>query len=393
MQRASRPFFPGLEEAPLSAFDLSRRLRALAFPASLRRPAGALVLVLAFPCLFPSCSSIGPGKGQGRLTVMSYNVHNLFDAEDSGLEYPEFSVAGGNWDSARYRARLEGLAEVVRAAAPLTRGPDLVCLVEIENQAVLEALRRGPLASSGYSRSLLAPASGQAVNCGILSRWPVLGLKVHGAQAGGRTGRYILEASFDVSGRRLTVFLCHWKSKLGGAEATEAERRCAAALVAGRAAALLRADPAAEFLVCGDFNEGPDEYLACGKAYQTALLPAGAGGADSPKRAEGLCLLVAASPEDAGLEPDGSPALYSPWAASDGWSYLMDGRGERIDGFLLSPGLLDGEGLSMDGFFPLDADFLLDASGAPVPYNARTGAGYSDHLPVVLTLSLAGTSP
>lgn len=354
-------------------------------------------LFLVFPapllvaCL-PACSSMGQTAAPGRVTVMSYNVDNLFDAGDSGLEYPEFSVSSGKWDDARYRSRLERLAEVVRAAAPDARGPDVVCLAEIENRGVLEDLRRGQLASSGYSRSALVPAPGQAVNCGVLTRLPLLGLRAHGIDSGGRRGRYVLEVALEAGGRRLTIFLCHWKSKLGGAAATEPERVLAAGLVAGRAAEILEADPAAEFLVCGDFNEEPDEFAKVGGAYRTALLPVDPG-LPAAATGGGGCLFVTGDRDGAGRRDDGSPVLYSPWSGSDGWSYRLDGRGERIDGFLLSPGLLDGEGLVFESFLPLAADFLLDSSGGPVPYNARTGVGYSDHLPIVLTLSLAAASP
>ena len=349
---------------------------------------------LALAACMASCSSVGQAAASLRITVMSYNVDNLFDAEDSGLEYPEFSVSEGKWDEARYRSRLERLAEVVRAAAPDTKGPDVACLVEVENRRVLEELRRGQLASSGYARSVLVPAPGQAVNCGILTRLPLLGLKAHGIDSRGNQGRYVLEASLDAGGRRLTVFLCHWKSKLGGAEATEPERACAAALVARRAAEILAADPAAEVLVCGDFNEEPSEFAKIGGAYPTALMPAGPGLAGGAAAVPGAaCLLVTGSPAGAGRAEDGSPILYSPWSISDGWSYMLEGRRERIDGFLLSAGLLDGEGLSFESFGPLDGDFLLDSSGVPLPYNARTGAGYSDHLPIVLTLSRASACP
>ena len=366
-------------------------------PLRLSLPLASLAAALA-ACL-PSCSSVGQAAAPPRVTVMSYNVHNLFDAEDSGLEYPEFSVSAGKWDDARYRSRLERLAEVVREAAPATKGPDVACLVEVENRRALEDLRRGQLASSGYAASVLVPAPGQAVNCGILTRLPLLGLRAHGIDSRGSQGRYVLEAALDAGGRRLTVFLCHWKSKLGGAEATEPERACAAALVARRAAEILSADPAAEILVCGDFNEEPTEFEKVGGAYPTALMPfdpgrtGAAAAAGAGAAAGGGCLFVTGDAAGAGRAADGGPVLYSPWPGNDGWSYMMDGRPERIDGFLLSAGLLDGEGLSFESFGPLDADFLLDASGVPVPYNARTGAGYSDHLPIVLTLSLAAASP
>ncbi len=365
-----------------------------------------LALALAF---FAGCQNACVGRGQSQLAIMSYNVHNLFDATDAGSEYPEFKVAGGRWSEARYRSRLEDLAKVIKAADPARKGPDIVCLEEVENLAVLEALRSGPLKSSGYLEAILVPAPGQAVNCGILSRFPAKRALAHGLAQSPRAraaedvlpeedpdvrGRYLLEASFTVEGRELTVFVCHWKSKLGGAEATEAERRQDGSMLAGRVAALLGADPLALLLACGDFNESPDEYLRAGRRYETGLLPWIGGGPLSPgaaaplSPARGLRLYVAEDRMAAGLAPDGSPIMWSPWASASGWSYLNKGVGERIDGFLLAPGLLGKGGFSVSGFCAFDADFLKDGSGAPSPYSMTKGSGFSDHLPVLLTLEL-----
>jgi endonuclease/exonuclease/phosphatase family metal-dependent hydrolase len=350
----------------------------------------SLILAAAVTLAFSGCSSACLSPGPAGLVVMSYNVDNLFDASDSGSEYPEYSVAAGRWDETRYRGRLSSLAEVVRAASPATKGADIACFMEVENRAILEELRRGALASSGYRVSCLVAVPGQAANCGILSRLPLVALHAHGLKAGNREGRYILEARFDVWGRALTVFVCHWKSKLEGAGLTEGERRAAAALVAGRVAEILRADPAAEVLVCGDFNEGPDEFDLVGRAYATALVPT-----EAKDEVKALCdldgstlLLVAADRGAAGLDAEGNPALWSPWPESGGWSYAYGEKRERIDGFLLSPGLLDGEGLSYEAFAPLAEPFLLGPDGLPRAYEPRTGSGHSDHLPLVLRLSL-----
>ncbi|MBL8965734.1 MAG: hypothetical protein JNG85_01925, partial [Spirochaetaceae bacterium] len=217
--------------------------------------------------------------------------------------------------------------------------------------------------------------------------------------AGVNEGRYLLEAEVEAApGRNLRLFVCHWKSKLGGARETEGARREAAALLASRTAALLAAEPGAEFLACGDFNESPDEYLRVGRRYETALMPAeaavqatGAGGADAAGAAQ--CgagrprLLVAGRRVDAGLSGAGV-ALYSPWAEASGFSYVHEGKPERIDGFLLAPGLVDGVGLHFAGFRPLDEAFLLDAAGAPRAWSSSAGSGYSDHLPLLLELAL-----
>jgi hypothetical protein len=179
------------------------------------------------------------------------------------------------------------------------------------------------------------------------------------------------------------VMACHWKSKSGsGAEGTEEARRADAALVHSRVAARLADDPSAELVVCGDFNESPDEYLRVKKRYATAFMPVEQATAALPER-----LLVARSAELA-APLGGEAVLYSPWGEGDGYSYAFRGNRERIDGFLLSPGLLDDAGLRYKSFAVVDADFLLDGEGVPIAWPGSGASGYSDHLPIFLVLEL-----
>jgi len=412
------------------------------------------------------CSSLGPEAGSDSISILSYNVSNLFDDRDDGGEYPEFSIAAGKWSAARFRERLERVSEAVLEALPSERGadgrgvrgagPDILCLVEVENENALDALLDGPLVKSAYRYRAMSRASGSAVNCALASRFPIKAIRSHsfalgaaGSASGGSTtggsreGRRLLEVELEVRGRSLTVFVCHWKSKLGGGAETEAERIGAAALLSSRAAVLMAADPEAEFLAAGDFNEGPDEYLLVGRKYATALFPveevapvsaegrAGGGGAsgsgdsaaleENPAGEPGVSgggsggsgggsgdavavvdeaaseeaavsrfadgLLVSMDPERAGFF-EGRPVLYSPWGPSKGFSYAYEGRRERIDGFLLSPGLLDAKGAAFDDFSVVDAAFLLDSKGFPLGWKPGRSGGYSDHLPIALELAV-----
>ncbi|MDA8424771.1 MAG: endonuclease/exonuclease/phosphatase family protein [Treponema sp.] len=390
----------------------TRRIAVLAFLGS-----AICALALSVSCAVSCSSPFGAAPPRRTLTLMSYNVLSLFDAVDDGTEYPEFSVAKGGWDEVRYRRRLDNLAKVVREGGePSGAAPDLVCLLEVEKPRVLEDLLAGPLKSAGYRCAAMAPAPGAAVNAGLISRLPIVSLRAHAVSGSGasRSGRYVLEAAVDVEGSPLTMLLCHWKSKLEGAEPTEDERRQEAALVEGRVSALLAADPEAAVVVCGDFNENPDEYLRVGKRYATALMPAEE--ARSPNAGR---LLVAAGlpgsaagdpagaapPAGAALSPDLSdtepaaagvaarspaePVLYSPWAGAEGFSYAYKGARERIDGFLLSASLARGGRLAYRDFSVLDAPFLLDASGLPLKWSSFSGSGYSDHLPILLGLDVA----
>ncbi|MCE1195837.1 hypothetical protein LWX53_05005, partial [bacterium] len=187
---------------------------------------------------------------------------------------------------------------------------------------------------------------------------------------------------------RLTVFVCHWKSRREGPAVTEPARRAASALAAARVAEAAAADPGACLIVCGDFNESPDEFSRVKGRYATALMPAPgegapASGEESPEAWSEGVLKVARNKRSAACGAGGA-TLYSPWALSDGFSYVFDGERERLDGFLLGPTLLDGEGLEFSRFAASGDEKLLDGEGEPAAWNGSSG--YSDHLPILLVL-------
>jgi endonuclease/exonuclease/phosphatase family metal-dependent hydrolase len=349
------------------------------------------VCLSAFRCASPLAST--PSR---EVSIVAYNVKSLFDAVDNGTEFREFSVAKGKWDDARYKIRLQRVAEAVFAALPEgTRprgsapGPDLLCLEEIENGSVLEALRTGALAKARYRYAAIANAEGGPFSVCALSRLPILSTSCHSAATvSARSGRDVLELELDAGGRRLFVFVCHWKSKSEGGEVTEALRRETSALLRSLVSERLAKDPAAEVVVCGDFNESPDEYLRVKKRYATAFMPVEEAANAQPDR-----ILVASSASE--TKPFGSSGelvLYSPWAEAGGYSYSFRGGRERLDGFLLSPGLLDETGLRFKRFSSVEALFLVDEKGAPVAWPGTGATGYSDHLPILLVLELKKSS-
>lgn len=366
------------------------------------RPVSILALAaLCCVCLSAfRCASPLSSPSSREVSIVAYNVKSLFDAVDDGTEFREFSVAKGKWDDARYKIRLQRVAEAVLAALPdgsRSRdglpGPDLLCLEEIENAKVLEALRTGPLLRSRYRYAAIAPAEGGPFSVCALSRLPIVSTSCHSAATvGAHSGRDILELELDAGERRLFVFACHWKSKSEGGEVTEAGRRETAALLRSLVSERTAKDPAAEVLVCGDFNESPDEYLRVKRRYATALMPVeeavdlspGTSSSATPDR-----LLVASSASSAKpFGNSGELVLYSPWAESGGYSYSFRGSRERLDGFLLSPGLLDEAGLRFKRFSSVEASFLVDEEGAPIAWPGTGSSGYSDHLPILLVLEL-----
>lgn len=347
---------------------------SLRSPPRARAAAFALLAasILASLAACGSCS-MEPKPGDS-IHIMSYNLMTFFDPVDHGGEYEDFKAAAG-WNDEAYRRRLKNVVSAVRGALP--DGPDILALQEIENERALADLAEE---LGGYPYALMAKDRSVVLSSALLSRYPPLALRAHKAlpPPGGPASapREILEAEIDLGGTTLIVFVCHWKSKLGGAPETEAERRGAAALINALVAARLAAEPGAAVVIAGDLNENPDEYDRVGRAYPTALMPADAG--------PGPWLLLAAEPGGASTA---GPVFFSPWLADDeGYSYVYGDERERIDHLLLSAGAAAGGAVRFEGFDAAPPAFLVDERGRPLAWSTRSGSGYSDHLPVRLSL-------
>lgn len=329
----------------------------------------------------------GAGSGeQSILTILSYNVENLFDAVDNGTEYRDYDPGEGEWSEDLFHAKMLRIAEVIGSAVP--KGPDILALQEIENENVLETLRTEGLKNLGYRYSAIIEAPDSAVQTAVLSRFPITAVKSHALHLAGAEGlRHILELEIEIDGRILYLLNNHWKSKSGGAEETEPLRIAAAALVKRRIGEIHSADAGADIVVCGDLNENHDEETRVDGAYPVALLQADAG-PDGISEAPGLYISGERS-SGAG----GEIVLYSPWfeesAAAEGTgSYMYRNVWETIDHFLLAPGLFDDRGFVYSRFDVVDHDFMLTEEGYPRRWSRSSLQGYSDHLPLFLELEL-----
>ena len=354
---------------------------------------GAPLSLLALLLTLASCSGCtfgllsGPGSS---LTILTYNVENLFDDVDNGTEYREYDPSGGNWNSELFHRKLQRVAEVLRAASP--GGADIVALQEVENEKALASLNDLYLKGMGY-RAILGTSEGSAACVALLCRLPISRVQLHRIAAD-EPLRTVLEVEVDSGGTPIVLFVNHWKSKEGDGEATESLRRATAAAVARRIADLRTQEPQAGVLVVGDLNEQYDEFTRNGGRYRTALMPieASAAAVAPASTCDGSLYLFGAldcsqgqrTPPD---EPGGRVALYDPWAQAPGQGSIWYAGGwETIDHVLVGPSLLGGTGLRYDGFAVVRLPFMLDAAGCPLRFSPQTGGGYSDHLPLLLTL-------
>ncbi len=284
----------------------------------------------------------------------------------------------------------------------VTPKPDIIALQEIEGQRVISDLIRDFL-RGGYQVAM-SPTSDGAIRVALLSRFPLRSLRIHRSVAvalsPGPTprppvylwrSREMVDTEIDAAGV-IRVIVCHWKSQSGGEQKTEPQRIQSAALLR-----TMLADNGGKLptLIVGDLNEDIEEFRQHGGAYPTALMPVGtvSSGSAVPDTAErgvaasgaGRSLFVTATPEAAGIRPEGV-VLYSPWLASPiPGSYYHAGRWERLDHVLLLPG--SGGELRVS-LRVVDDDALVTDDGRPARYDPRSGYGYSDHLPVVVQVSM-----
>jgi endonuclease/exonuclease/phosphatase family metal-dependent hydrolase len=312
------------------------------------------------------------------LSIVLWNVQAVFDGKEDGVEYKEYT---DGWTREKYLARLNTIGAALDSIGTT---PDVLALVEIENSDVLEDLSKGTLVKHGYHWTFFGNNEGAALGIGLLSKLPLTKTQVHSAHDNGlTTPRPILEAQVTAKGRTVVLFLCHWKSKIGGDAETEPSRRLSARIVARRIEEIYAEAPYTPIVVMGDLNENHDEFFH--HTYVTALMP------DHPSAAEmargQTDFLVISENKPPIAESFSCLALYSPWVEMEGGSYNYKKSWETIDHFLLNSPLFDEKGWDFSTCEVIRRAPFLNKYGSPASYNPNTGDGLSDHLPLLLTLS------
>jgi endonuclease/exonuclease/phosphatase family metal-dependent hydrolase len=202
------------------------------------------------PLLFPLLSALLAFEAFGeRFRVATYNVENYL-LEPVGTRTPKPEA---------HRAKV---AEMI-----LSIRPDVIAFQEIGGtNALLEI--QGRLAAKGLDlpHMELVHGADEAIQVGILSRFPIVSRKPHTNESflldgrRFRVSRGFLEVGIQPSpGYRFTLFTAHLKSKRTTAAADEAQlREQEARLLRGLVEERLKEKPDANIVVCGDFNDTKD---------------------------------------------------------------------------------------------------------------------------------------
>lgn len=184
------------------------------------------------------------GQSYGRdISVMAYNVENLFDTKDDSVKsdetfLPVVNKNGGkkckgirskwrkkeceelNWDSKTLDKKMRQIASVILSYNS-GKGADILILEEIENLTVLKELNEKYLKKAGYvTAELLEGPDVRGIDTAVLSRFKVKSpSKLHdviwklASPAPKRPTRSILEVTLDLGNdESASVFAVHFPS-------------------------------------------------------------------------------------------------------------------------------------------------------------------------------------
>jgi endonuclease/exonuclease/phosphatase family metal-dependent hydrolase len=308
-----------------------------------------------------------------------WNVENLFDDIDDGRTKrgdKEYDFYFANNSDMR-KQKLENLVQVLTAMNN-GKGPDILCLAEVEvnsraPQLLMDAYNRNIGNPQRHLDTILFenPNGGRDIGCAILTRLPT---EKRRTQLLGRRLR-ILEGRIVVNRHPLTVVVSHWSSRISDTDGST--RGTYGDVIYGRYRAMATANPAVDFLVCGDFNDPPEEESVVSNLRAIA---------DRQKVLAG------------GREP----LLYNLMAplAARGEGTLFHRQWWLFDQICVSPGLLDDAGWSV---VPDSAAIVREMQiesrtatkgrpnrfGGPSDKRPLAARGASDHFPVTCRLRVA----
>jgi predicted extracellular nuclease len=334
-------------------------------------------LALSFVAVFAVVISCAQFAAADDVCVASWNVENLFDLEDDpNVEFDEdFTPEAPNrWTKERLDIKLNNLASILSKIND-GKGPDVLGLCEVENRKVVEMLVE-MLAPLGRKYEIVHKDSDsdRGIDTALIydaGEFKLEDSKFHYVEA--EKTRDVVEAKLrrlqeGGVGDVLYVFVNHWPSRRND----EWQRLAAAKVLRARVDEILAADPQADIVMVGDYNDEP---------FNASLKET---------------LKAATSSENL---PEG--ALFDATAflvdESKG-TFVWDEKWQLIDHIIVSPGLLDEEGFALkkgssqrleypELFYQGSWPGAIPRPSKSYSQNDFHKDGYSDHLALICILS------
>lgn len=214
------------------------------------------------------CSFLTVAQTKAPITVAFYNCENFFDTKDDPNKKDDEYLpdAASKWDETRYNNKLQKVAQVLDSTVAGPALPNLVGLVEIENNEVLQdLLSKSQFSTKSYGSLATDSPDERSIDCGLLYDKSVFTLvdfkelNATNASLGDYKTRNILFATLKATnGDVFYVFVNHWPSRREGEKESEPRRIFAAEQVRNKINELQKKDSKAKVIVMGDFNDHPD---------------------------------------------------------------------------------------------------------------------------------------
>ncbi len=343
-----------------------------------------------------------------KVTVMTYNVENLFDTlHDPGKKDYDFlplSVKQNSrevqnycrglknsyykkrcllfdWTPEKLIKKLRQLARVIRLVNE-GQGPDVLVLQEVENLNVLKQLVKYGLVDIGYKEPVLIEGPDRrGIDVGMISKFPKNHAQYHYVDVPGSPTRGILEVEFQAGNSPITVLGNHWPS-----QANPDKNRLLAARTAHRAIQRIRGP----VVVTGDFNtlesdspHGINEYIL--KRTRVPHFN------DAERKFSNSLSFI---PKELIMSP-GTHFYNGKWASLDRIFVIKDHH-RRLPANLSANWA--SYSIVSEPFMLQDVEYIDERhphgpkrhhyKNVPKRFNWETGEGFSDHLPVVLNIEV-----
>ena len=301
------------------------------------------------------------------IKVAFWNVENLFDLENNPLTNDDEFAIGGKKSCTQeiLDLKIEHLKETIEEI-----DADIFGFCEVENRGICELLNTN-LQNLNYQIIHYDSPDKRGIDnvlfydpdiIDILESFPI-NIPLNK----GSTTRDILYVRGRISENDVHIFVNHWPSNYGGRTKAISKRAKTAEILKINVEGILKKDPQAEIIVMGDLNEDPTDVNVLGilnstLTYETAKYPS-----------YNFFNLMS---KHLGKQKTGT--------------YVYRGDDLFYDQILVSPGLLDSKGLSVESpsAHIHDKPKYRQKEGKYAHYPFRFWAGdrllggYSDHLAV-----------
>ncbi len=315
-------------------------------------------------CLVVSlCLSIGAGMAvvspeyvvpDTLFRIVSYNVENLFHPDSDSLNPDtDFTPDGKyHWTYTKYRRKVQNIAQVITHIGQFD-GVDIVGLCEVENEQCISDLCT-VLRRFDYRYIHFDSPDRRGIDVALLYRSatfrPLTTYPIPVALSDSGTTRDILYVSgIYHHSDTLHLFLCHLPSQLDGSADTNWKRNEVLAILQLHIDSLKTLNASAKIVIMGDMNSAPKENIS---GMHNGMLR---------------------------LEKQ-TDMPYGTHKYKGVWSFL--------DQFYVSDNLFDKASIYVfSAPYLLEEDTrFLDLKPKRTYIGYRYQAGYSDHLPIVMTI-------